>query len=50
MGYLLRELGTWIVIPAAIGAALTWLLAVRRVAVAVVVDPNALVDDDDENA
>jgi hypothetical protein len=50
MGYLLRELGTWIVIPAAIGAGLTWLLAVRRVAVAVVVDPNAPVDDDDEDA
>lgn len=46
MDYLLRELGTWIVMPAAIGAGLTWLLAVRRVAVAVVVDPNAPFRDD----
>lgn len=49
MEYLLRENANWIVIPAAIGAGLTWLLAVRRVAVAVVVDPNAPVDDDDED-
>lgn len=50
MGYLLRELGAWIVIPAAIGAGLTWLLAVRRVAVAVVVDPNAPLHDDNEDS
>lgn len=49
MDFLLREHASWIVIPAAIGAGLTWLLAVRRVAVAVVVDPNAPVHEDEDN-
>ncbi len=38
--FLLREHGWWILVPAVIGAVLTWFLCVRRVAVATVVDPS----------